>query len=463
MGKESPPKLDIKSGSAEHDGERWVVTSGPESAKGGAAEDNAEEIISAQEQEAKIKIEKLKQEIADINRAVQNNEVLTRFGAEADFNRRQTYQFVEDLITLKERQIRALEAGDDPEKVPDEIKAEEEAIAQAEAEKARVREIVDETDAKLLSRKLKKELDGVLENNEALPLSKEEFNTYFFSKKFEVHPELKQKSTGDCYLISAIHSMIQSPHFEAIARSSMKRLDDGSWEVTIPPVTGGEPSEFSKTVTITQEELLPQWNRNYLRKLKWDEEARDTRFMLGLADGKEGLRVLEAAYIKFKFGEMSLNKAEGGTALNVFSAFGGEYFNQRHILGYVERENKKESPYVTLSTFEEGTPERYAVEKFLDEFDPELQMATVTSDWRRGSWIIPGTDIKIHGKHSYSVRNIDPKTDTITLINPFRHTKPIVLTREQFKENFIEIVSSSLNVPKVVERYQALKKTGQTA
>src|SRR3989344_3647419 len=117
--------------------------------------------------------------------------------------------------------------------------------------------------------------------------------------------------------------MIRSPNFEMMVRSSMKRLPDGSWQVKVPLL-----SEEAKLITITPEDLLPQKNEQFLKAKRKGDIIPDLRRRLMPLKGKEGLQVLEAAYMKSEFGKVDRLAAEGGIAQHALLSLVGENFQK---------------------------------------------------------------------------------------------------------------------------------------
>jgi hypothetical protein len=113
--------------------------------------------------------------------------------------------------------------------------------------------------------------------------------------------------------------MSHSPHFELMMRTSLKRLKNGSWEVKIPLM---DPN--GQTITITQKEIMAQWNPNLKNPKKIIQGyGQDLiRPMLSPMNANEGYRVLEAAFIKHKFGKVDRAAAEGGWMGDVLDVFG---------------------------------------------------------------------------------------------------------------------------------------------
>ena len=281
----------------------------------------------------------------------------------------------------------------------------------------------------------KRKRDQLLEARGILSMSKADFDTNFSSKEFEVRADLKQQNVGDCYAVAAIHAMSRSPHFETICRSSMKKLPDGSWQVRVPLM-----SENGQMVTITPEELLPQKNRQFLRRSEKGGVMPDLRRKLMPVKGKEGLQVLEAAFIKQKFGSVDRLAAEGGWGDEVLLSLGGDNFKKYSIDSSTYNPEKKKWEYPGLGSLDEKN--MAYLDHYLENFDPEVHMATVSTKHSKigevvGFYKAKGTTAKfLVPGHAYSISSVDAEKRMVNLANPWDTSKPIELTFDQFKENF---------------------------
>ena len=268
----------------------------------------------------------------------------------------------------------------------------------------------------------------LLESRGNLPMSKEDFDLYFSPKDFEVSADLKQQNVGDCYLIAAIHAMSLSPNFELFCRSSMERLSDGSWRVKIPLL-----SEDGEWITITKEEILPQKNEKFL---SLSAGKLDTRRELQPVQGKEGLQVLEAAHIKKRFSAVDRLAAEGGWGDEALMLFGGDNFVRFEFLsGFWNSEDWESRPLKTLDSEQANS-----LDSFLENFDPEMHMATTVSDTGViDDPRVPETGETLESDHVYSIAGVNAEEGTITLANPWDTSHPIEMSFDQFKEIFSHI------------------------
>ncbi len=300
----------------------------------------------------------------------------------------------------------------------------------------------------------KNKRNKIFEAEGILQMSKNDFEKYFSSKNFELHADLKQQNVGDCYAVAAIYSMSCSPNFEIIIRSSMKRFEDGSWQVKIPLM-----DENSKIITITPEEILPQENRQFLKRNdKKYKIIPDLRKKLMPVEGKEGLRVLEAAFIKAKFGSVDRLLAESGSGNEVLSQLYGKNFEHYQFNSIVWNDKKKKLEYPGLN-FISGEQKRY-LNYFLENFNPEIYITTAST--RHNNSIkfhkIKGTMKFLVPKHVYSILNIDSNKKIIVLVNPWNTLKPIEVGFNQFFKYFFLIDIARINNFKLLKTMDKVER-----
>lgn len=295
----------------------------------------------------------------------------------------------------------------------------------------------------------------LLEARGLLPMPKEDFDTYFSSKNFEIHADLKQQNVADCYVVAAIHAMSRSPHFETICRSSMKKMLDGTWQVRVPLM-----SEDGQIITIRPEELLPHKNRQFLKRSKRGGAIPDLRKKLMPVKGKEGLQVLEAAFIKRKFGSVDRLAAEGGWGEEALLKLGGDNFKKYSIHSAVFNQKSKKWEYPGLNSLDEKS--MAYLDHYLENFDPEIHMATASTKHGVGNitgfYKAKGTaKFLVHG-HAYSISGIDAEKKIVKLANPWNTSKPIEMTFDQFKENFSSFNAIRIDSAKLLRNMRSIEK-----
>ncbi|MDO8676733.1 MAG: C2 family cysteine protease [Candidatus Azambacteria bacterium] len=297
--------------------------------------------------------------------------------------------------------------------------------------------------------------DQLLEARGLLSMSKADFDANFSSKDFEVRADLKQQNVGDCYVVAAIYAMSRSPHFEMICRSSMKKLPDGSWQVRVPLM-----SENGQIITITPEELLPQKNRQFLKRSEKGGIMPDLRRKLMPVKGREGLQVLEAAFIKQKFGSVDRLAAEGGRGDEVLLSLGGDNFKKYSIDSATWNPEKKKWEYPGLGSLDEKN--MAYLDHYLENFDPEVHMATVSTKHGVGSvtgfYRAKGTAKFLVPGHAYSISSVDAEKKMVSLANPWDTLKPVDMTFDQFKENFSGFKAIRIDSARLLKSMKGVEK-----
>ena len=234
----------------------------------------------------------------------------------------------------------------------------------------------------------------------------------------------------------------------------MKRLPDGSWRVRVPLL-----SENGQVVTITQEEISPQWNKQFLKQDKYSKSP-DLRPRLKPAKGKEGLQVLEAAFIKAKFGTVDRLASEGGWGNEVLLQLGGKNFKQYLLNSATYNPKKKEWEYPGLNTLNEK--QQAYLDHYLENFDPEVHMATASTKHKEDETVtfykVKGTLEFLVSSHAYAISSIDREKRIVTVADPRNTSKPIKLTFDQFKENFYRFEAIRIDSAKLLQNMKKVEK-----
>ncbi len=306
----------------------------------------------------------------------------------------------------------------------------------------------------------------ILEGQGKFQLSREDFNQYFATGDFAHHEGMKQQNVGDCYAVAAIHAFSRSPHFEMIIRSSLRRFPNGNWEVKIPLL---EPD--AETIILSPEEISSQKNPGFLKRHGGIKEKGgilpDFRRNLNPMKASEGFQVLEAAFIKAKFGTVNRLSAEGGWGDDVLLKLGGEEnFGRYRLNSAAYNEDKKKWEYPGLESLK--GEEALFLDHILDVYDPDVFIVTVSSKHldksklttrildelgllpykEGGHTFVPG--------HAYSLTAVDKTNKTITLANPWDTKKPIGLTFEEFKRAFSAINAVRIDNAKLLRSMNAI-------
>jgi len=316
-----------------------------------------------------------------------------------------------------------------------------------------------------LIREAQERRNKIFEGRGVFQMSKEDFDQHFSKGSFAVHEGLKQQNVRNCCAVAAIHAFSQSPSFELMVRTSMRRLPDGSWEVRLPLL-----DKDARVITIAPNEIQSQKNPGFLKKHGGMEGIMpDFRRTLDPVKASEGIRVLEAAYIKGKFGQVNRLSAEFGSGYDVLLQLGGkenflEYSLKSSV--YIEKEGKWEHP--GLNTLSESN--ELFLNHFLETFDPDVYIATVNTkhlDMSKLSNKIreafglstykgSGTNKMFVARHAYSLTAVDKQTKIVTIANPWDTTKPITLTFQQFKETFNTVSAVRIHHAKLLENMNVI-------
>lgn len=258
-----------------------------------------------------------------------------------------------------------------------------------------------------LVREVQEKRAALLKEKDIFPMSEDEFHTYFSG-------QLEQSAfVGDCYLIAALHAFSFSPNFEIMVRSSVRHMPDGSWEVKIPLM-----NRENHVIKITPDELAWKFN-NPLKRDTWGNITYVP--ITTPVDANIGFQVLEAAYMKNKFGTVDRIKSFGGFSKEALTRIGGNNFKE-----------------VSLVSFSEERGPAY-LEHFLKGFHREGFIVTVNSkdegfmglaykSKKRWEFFVPN--------HAYSVLDVDSNKQLITMANPWDTKKPFQITFEEFCDSF---------------------------
>lgn len=272
----------------------------------------------------------------------------------------------------------------------------------------------------------------MLDRQGKLKMSKEEYEKYF--KKGEI----KQTDGDNCYALASLDAIQHSPQAEAMIRASMKKNPDGSWEVGMPLM-----NDDGKIITVSPKEMQPQINPDYLKDDRTYPGNIDYRKTIDPVDAPEGIRALESALIKEKFGtdgngNVNRNMAGGGQPLLTMDQLVGDNFIKTWIGGHVKELELSDGKRVRVpARFSEAAPKiQTKLDGFLDKFNPDTDIAAAGTTQEP---ILDVNHTSLQNAHAYSIRKTDPNNKTITLANPQDTSETISLTYDQFKKNFTSI------------------------
>ena len=271
--------------------------------------------------------------------------------------------------------------------------------------------------------KLKDKIAKVLEGDKNFQMSKADFKKYFGYNDFSASPVLRQGNIGDCNVIACIHALSLSPFFEIICRTSMRRMEDGTWEVSLPLL-----GDKKTIITISHDELSPERNIKFLRR-RSGRVLPDRRLKLRHIKAHEGYQALELAYIKATHGKVDrLAADEGGTEIDVFKSVLGDSFQFLNFESSPHDSMGKITYRRTLSDLPSRQSE--TLDFALENFNPDVNIAAVGTkpiDLNKlfgrviekttggHKYIVGGTSMRLSTGHAYSVTNVDKVNSMIKL------------------------------------------------
>jgi hypothetical protein len=218
---------------------------------------------------------------------------------------------------------------------------------------------------------------------------------------------LQQQNTGNCYMIAAMESLRNSPHAEAVLRTSVRR-EGTTFVVTLPLGDAlGEP------ITVTEAEMGAVRHRG--------EDLQPVRAAAGWI-------ALEAAIMKKTYGTVDRPRAnEGGRAETSLELMLGSAVDQQIL--------------TVLSGFREEA------EQWLNTFSTQRSIATAsTRPHPRGdqeTFTVGG--MQFHYSHAYAILNVDARNQTVIVANPHNTGVHMRLTYDQFIQAFLLIRSVRVN------------------
>ncbi|HRH93028.1 MAG TPA: hypothetical protein PKV72_00680, partial [Candidatus Peribacteria bacterium] len=265
-----------------------------------------------------------------------------------------------------------------------------------------------------------------------LPLSNRSFQ-----RLFPPDGDFSQQNVGNCYLLAALHSLRQSPHFEVLVRSAITPI---SQDLEVPdPANRGRTKVERFTVGFDVRIPLGDPNGRVVR-VNYDdlEGGQQTVNNLYLAvEGPVGFQILEAAYTlalhgRDREGQINRKASRGGQSEEALLELIGQQ------AGLVSRIGGSDD--VLLS--DQGGRTTQQVTEFFDNYSPDKYLATASSlpgDTDTRTYTArdaAGNRVQIFRKHAYSIESIDRNAKTVTVVNPHDTSAPMVFTYDGFMKAF---------------------------
>jgi hypothetical protein len=289
--------------------------------------------------------------------------------------------------------------------------------------------------------------ESLLTSNK-LPLSKDDFEKFFSPYLLQI-----PKISGTCYILSAIASFAFSPHFELFIRSSFSRKEDGSWTVRVPFFSGN-----FEEIHISQKEIafinLNSVKNGRFNLVPWVSAA-----------GREGIRVLEAVYIKKKFGTVDRSAAKGGSSQEVFDYFFGDLVEYHQ---FNPCEDLIHNPFVPQSLRSNPDIDNFFYEHgedFIatvsDGFNPQEGILKIAEYIRNFLPVIPVfrgnlPPMLLAPNHVCCVAWYDKKSKVVDIRDPLLTTKlPLLHTLNELKGKFGSLDAVTVKKDAFLERLKA--------
>jgi hypothetical protein len=213
-----------------------------------------------------------------------------------------------------------------------------------------------------------------------------------------------QRNTRDCYILAAIGAIPLSQR-EALFRTSITREEDG-FEIRFPMGV----SDAQDSVHVSNRDLGPQVVIVNGKRVAYQP-----------VNTTPGWKALEAAYILLAYG-----RDANGQVNRQAAAYGDPVVVAERMV------NTKRSARIVIGNGKNplaGLPpnDLAAVRRIFDSFDPNRQMLMLGSlETSMREFVVDG--IKFNKQHAYVAYAVDPKKQSVTLVNPHDSTRPLVIS-----------------------------------
>jgi hypothetical protein len=244
-----------------------------------------------------------------------------------------------------------------------------------------------------------------------------------------------QANVGDCYLIAVLNALRKSDLFEVIMRYSIKKIS-GGWMVKVPLASAN-----GKWIKIKKSDLKKIKNPQYHKKDKYGDL--DRRVYLDPVAASKGIQLLEATFIKDKYGNDKI-AAEGGFGNKAMEALFGDSVAKVRFAASDDIVNKKGRSqtvdgYSVSDSFANTDGASTKLYEIFKQHTINLDFAVMNSLPRRDSKY---EDYKIftgkyfYHNHAYSLVSVDKFKKTIDVEDPHDSDKTITLTYVEAAEAF---------------------------
>ena len=277
--------------------------------------------------------------------------------------------------------------------------------------------------------------DEVLGQSNKYTLSKKDFNEFFSLK------EPLRQQTSNCYLISVIETMRWCSDFEDMIRSSVKKLKNGSWEVSTPFM-----SKESEVITITPDELKWKINRNKRSVFGIDF----SNPILMNVSWPLWYKILESAFTKYKFWKAKNWSELGGHEDDVLDFFLGD----SAIIDRFNWNNWKTRRLTDITYW--GLSNSRKIGALLEKFknfnkDTDMMSAGIIPPLGKNNYLdklsprLKKEAKKYKSPHAYPIKGYDKENKVITLGETWDTSKTISLPLDDFLQIFSRLTFAKLD------------------
>lgn len=296
----------------------------------------------------------------------------------------------------------------------------------------------------------RQELKRLQENNylKTGAMSHESFKNLFWNNSLPA-----QKDIGNCFIIAAIWSLKNNPHFEYLMRMSMKEYQNGV-TIKIPLWNPKWKEIFIDYNEVSQETI---YNQNYWKPMSvgWkiiQPIQIDTRQTISPILWPIGYRMLVAAYTK-AFNEELWN----GLVLD-YSKIEWWFPNNSIDLLLDWQYNKNPSEWSRNENQIIFTVDTEAFYQKLDNFRPWIDNLTLASHnlwqswWHDINYKIDWSNQQLYQTHAYSIVWVDKVNKEVIIENPWnlwKSSERLILRYDQVQASFNVLTNNKLKLANI--------------
>lgn len=237
--------------------------------------------------------------------------------------------------------------------------------------------------------------------------------------------DFSQWQLWNCYWLSAIYSLKNSPHFESLLRTSLQKVDDWYyvriplWDLSVRPI------HISNSELWWINNMVMDFNNNSLRQLN--------------LSWAEWYRVLEAALIKYEYW------SAGARARLLAEWWDPNKAINQLIWNKISTDSNISSWWFN-NLIDSG--HFYEVANFLDNFDPLKDISSIWSiikKWHTDSHLYKIWEHSISYWHAYSIKSVDKFNKIVEVVNPHDTWSVLKMSYEDFMKSFSTVRWKKIN------------------